>query len=118
MKQEIKSKLNWNGLTDKQQEFTESLVNNEVLTLANELIENASKRGEYIEIQNEYNEETDDYYEIFCYFIVSKYLYEQLEEIGACIFEYEGLYFWGRCDFGQSLDMNHDLKQIAKKIIK
>ena len=115
---ETKSKLNWNGLTEKQQEFTERLVNREVLTLANELIENAFKRGEYIEIQNHYDDETDEYYEIFCYFIISSYLYEQLEKIGACIFEYEGLYFWGRCDFGQGLDMNSELKQIARNLIK
>tara|TARA_R110000824_G_scaffold181444_4_gene362253 strand:- start:340 stop:702 length:363 start_codon:yes stop_codon:yes gene_type:complete len=119
MKTDIKTnKLNWNGLTDKQQEFTEKLVNREVLTLASELIENALKRIDSdIEIQNYYNEETEEYYEIFCYFIVTDYLYEQLEKINACIFEYEGLYFWGRCDFGQGLDMNSELKQIAKNTI-
>ena len=65
MKTETKNKLNWNGLTDRQQNYVERLVDREVLTLANELIENAFKRGEYIEIQNDYNEETEEYYEIF-----------------------------------------------------
>ena len=114
----VKQILNWNGLTDRQQNFVERLVDREVLTLANELMENAFKRGEYIEIQNDYNEETEDHYEIFCYFIVSKYLYEQLEKIEACIFEHDGLFFWGRCDFNQGLDMNSELKQIAKNVIK
>ena len=109
-------KLNWNGLTENQQHFVERLVNNEVLTLANELIQDVLKK-DYIEIYNEYDVETQEYQEIFCYFIVSKYLYDQLNGVDACIFEYKGLYFWGRTDFGQSLDMNYDLKQIAKNLI-
>ena len=108
------SKLNWNGLTEKQQEFTDRLINREIFTSCNELIEDVDD----VWMDNHYNEETDEYYEIFQYFIVSKWLYEKLAKIGACITEYKGLYIWGRCDFGQGLDMNSELKQIAKNIIK
>ncbi len=111
-------KLNWNGLTDKQQEFTEKIVNNEVLHLCNELMEYASVNGDYIEFDNSYDEENDEYYEIFQYFIITDWLYEQLAEIGACVAEFKGFYIWGRCDFGQSMDMNSELKQVAKNIIK
>ena len=55
---------------------------------------------------------------IFVYYIISDWLYEQLQNIGACVTEYKGLYIWGRCDFGQGLDMNYELKTIAKNIIK
>ena len=114
MKKEQK-KLNWNGLTDQQQEFTERLVNNDVFTICNELILDAD---EYVEMDNSYDDETDEYKEIFVYYIVSEWLYEKLQNISACVTEYKGLYIWGRTDFGQGLDMNHELKQIAKNIIK
>ena len=54
-------KLNWNGLTDKQQEFTEKIVNNEVLHLCNELMEYASVNGDYIEFDNSYDEENENW---------------------------------------------------------
>lgn len=114
MKSETK-KLNWNGLTDQQQEFTESIVNNQVLTICNELILDSD---EYVEFDNSYDEEYDEYKEIFVYYIVSDWLYKELQNINACVTEYKGLYIWGRCDFGQGLDMNYELKTIAKNIIK
>ena len=114
MKNETK-KLNWNGLTEEQQKFTEGIVNNEVFTICNQLILAAD---EYIEFDNSYDDENDEYYEIFVYYIVSDWLYGQLQSIDACVTEYKGLYIWGRCDFGQGLDMNSELKTIAKNIIK
>ena len=113
MKKETK-KLNWNGLTEQQQEFTERIVNKEVFTICNQLILEA---GEYVEFDNYWNEE-EEVNEIYVYYIVSNWLYEQLQNIGACVTEYKGLYIWGRCDFGQGLDMNYELKTIAKNIIK
>ena len=109
----LNKKLNWNGLTEQQQEFTESIVNREIFTSCHELLQ-----GEEIYFDNEYIEEEDTYKEIFQFFIVSKWLYEHLENISACVTEYKGLYIWGRCDFNQGLDMNSELKQIAKNIIK
>lgn len=115
MKTENK-KLNWNGLTEEQQEFTERIVNREIFTICNELI--LDSKEEYVEFDNCYDEEADEYYEIFVHYIVSDWLYERLQEINACVTQFKGLYIWGRCDFGQGLDMNSELKQIAKNIIK
>ena len=106
-----KKKLNWNGLTDNEQEFINKIVNVEVFTSCHELLEN-----EEVYFDNDYNEEEDTYTEIFQYFIISKWLYEHLEKINACITEFKGLYIWGRTDFGQGLDMNHELKTITKNI--
>ena len=114
----VNKKLNWNGLTEQQQEYTESIVNNQVFTICNELISDGYKNGHYIEFDNCYDDETEEYKEIFVYYIISDWLYEQLQSINACVTEYKGLYIWGRTDFGQGLDMNHELKQIAKNIIK
>mgnify|MGYP003132173664 FL=1 len=116
--QQKTNKLNWNGLTDKQQEFTERIINQDIFTLCNELVEYASINDDYIEFDNSYDEENDEYCEIFQYFIVSEWLYDQLFKIGGCVAEFKGFYIWGRCDFGQSMDMNSELKQIAKNIVK
>ena len=115
MNKEIK--LNWNGLTEKQQELIERIVNREVLTLCNELILN---NQDDIYFENSFEENTNDikYKEIYQYFIVSVWLFKQLKEIKACITIYEGLYIWGKTDFGQSMEMNHELKKVTKNIIK
>ena len=116
MKKETK-KINWNGLTDKEQEFTESIINRDVLTLCNELVEYASENNDYIEFDNYYDEENDEYCEIFQYFIITDWLYEKLAEIGGCVTEFKGFYIWGRTDFGQSMQMNYEIKTIAKNVI-
>ena len=118
MKEVKEVKLNWNGLTDKQQVFIDNIVNREVFTLCNELIEDEyDNYPNDILFDNCIDEETEEPKEIFCYFIVSEWLYKQLEKVGACITEFKGLYIWGRTDFGQGLNMNHELKQITKNII-
>ena len=117
MKTETK-KLNWNGLTDKEQELTESIINRDVFTLCNELMEYASVNNDYIEFDNSYDEENDEYIEIYQYFIISEWLYEELSQIGGCVAEFKGLYIWGRTDFGQGMDMNQELKTIAKNVIE
>ena len=94
--------ISW-WLTEEQQEYTESIVNNQVFTICNELILEAD---DYIEFDNSYDDDNEEYYEIFVYYIVSDWLYEQLQSIRACVTEYKGLYIWGRCDFNQGLDMN------------
>ena len=58
MKTETK-KLNWNGLTDKEQELTESIINRDVFTLCNELVTYASENDDYVEFTNEYIEEEE-----------------------------------------------------------
>jgi len=117
MKTETK-KLNWNGLTDKEQELTESIINRDVFTLCNELVTYASENDDYVEFTNEYIEEEDTYKEIYQYFIISEWLYDRLDSIGGCIAQFKGLYIWGKTDFGQSMQMNHELKTIAKNVIE
>lgn len=117
MKTETK-KLNWNGLTDKEQDFVETIINRDVFTLCNELVEYASSNDDYIEFDNSYDEENDEYYEIYQYFIISDWLYEELSKIGGCVAEFKGFYIWGKCDFGSSMDMNYELKTIAKNVIE
>jgi hypothetical protein len=112
------NKLNWNGLTDQEQELVESIVNRDVLYLCNELVEYASENDDYIEFENVYEEEEDTFKDIFQYFIISEWLYEELSEINGCVAQFKGLYIWGKTDFGQSMEMNHELKTIAKNVIE
>ena len=110
-------KLNWNGLTDQEQQFVETIINTDVLTLCNELVNYASENDDYIEFDN-IVDENDEYKEIYQYFIISEWLYDRLDSIGGCIAQFKGLYIWGKTDFGQSMEMNHELKTIAKNVIE
>ena len=117
MKIETK-KLNWNGLTDKEQSFIYDIIGRDVFTLCNELVEYASENDEHIEFDNVYIEEEDRYKDIFQYFIISEWLYEELDKINGCVAQFKGLYIWGKTDLGQSMQMNHELKTIAKNVIE
>jgi hypothetical protein len=115
MKTETKI-LNWNGLTEKEQNFVETIINRDVLYLCNELVEYASENDDYLEFDF-IVDENDEYKEIYQYFIISEWLYDRLDSIGGCIAQFKGLYIWGKTDFGQSMQMNHELKTIAKNVI-
>ena len=112
------NKLNWNGLTDKEQELTESIINRDVFTLCNELIQYVTENGDHIDFDKIYNEENDTFKEIFQYFSISGWLYDELSKVGGCVAEFKGLYIWAKTDFGQGMEMNHELKTIAKNVIK
>ena len=112
--------LNWNDLTNRQQQFLEErLISSEVLTLCNELIEDAQKE-EYIEFTNLWHDpapegDEEEMKDIFQYFIVTEWLSSEIDAIGGCVAMYKGLHIWGRTEFGQGLSMDHDLKEIARK---
>lgn len=108
--------LNWNGLTEKEQNFIETIINRDVFTLCNELVEYASENDDYMEMDN-IVDEYEEYKEIYQYFIISEWLYEELNKINGCVAQFKGLYIWGKTDFGQSMDMNHELKTIAKNVL-
>lgn len=116
------NKLNWNGLREDQQEFIEKIVNDEVLTLCNELVDIGFKHGirvnewlEFIEFENSIDEE-GDFKDMMQFFIVSDWLARHLRINNACISEFVGFTIWGRCEFGQSLTMDHDLKEVVKSL--
>ena len=58
----IENKLNWNGLTEKQQDFIETIINRDVLTLCNQLVDYTFKNDDYIEFDNIYDEENEVFY--------------------------------------------------------
>ena len=112
------NKLNWNGLTDKQQEFIEKIVNDEVLTLCNELVSKGfegSIDGEFIEFDNSIDED-GEVKDMMQFFIVSDWLARHLKINNACVTDFVGFTIWGRCEFGQSLTMDHDLKEVVKSL--
>ena len=112
------NKLNWNGLTDKQQEFIEKIVNDEVLTLCNELVSKGfegSIDGEFIEFDNSIDED-GEVKDMMQFFIVSDWLARHLSINNACVTDFVGFTIWGRGEFGQSLTMDHDLKEVVKSL--
>jgi hypothetical protein len=117
------NKLNWNGLTDKQQEFIKKIVDDEVLTLCNELADIGLKHGiktdfgvEFIEFENSLDEEGEPK-EIMQFFIVSDWLANHLRINKACVSRFLDFQIWGRCEFGQSLVMDSDLKAVIQHLI-
>ena len=54
--------------------------------------------------------------EIFQWFIVSEWLFNKLNEQGEPVIEIKGLYFWGRCGCGYSLEDETSLKNIVKQL--
>ena len=90
-----KKELNWNGLTDDEQTFIERMINQDVLTLCNELVSKGFEGaidGEYLEFENSYYEENEEEgieegtpKEMMQFFIVSDWLANELREIKACV---------------------------------
>tara|TARA_Y100001936_G_scaffold25620_1_gene23641 strand:- start:7873 stop:8286 length:414 start_codon:yes stop_codon:yes gene_type:complete len=119
-----KKELNWNGLTDEEQTFIERMINQDVLTLCNELVSKGFEGaidGEYLEFENSYYEENEEegieegeFKEMFQFFIVSDWLADELREIKACVTTFLDFEIWGRCEYGQSLQMDYDLKRVVK----
>lgn len=119
-----KKELNWNGLTDEEQTFIERMINRDVLTLCNELVSKGFEGaidGEYLEFENSYYEENEEegieegeFKEMFQFFIVSDWLAKELREVKACVTSFLDFEIWGRCEYGQSLQMDYDLKRVVK----
>tara|TARA_S200002703_G_scaffold139634_2_gene130405 strand:+ start:251 stop:682 length:432 start_codon:yes stop_codon:yes gene_type:complete len=57
-----------------------------------------------------------DYQEIFEYWLVSDWLYDQLERSGAPVLEFKGLYFWGRTETGQCLTLDYYLNRVNNRL--
>lgn len=51
------------------------------------------------------------------WFIVSKWLYDKLNDEFEPVCEFEDVYFWGRCGYGYSLEDEYAIIEIAKKLI-
>ena len=52
------------------------------------------------------------------FFIVSDWLANELSEIKACVTSFLDFEIWGRCEYGQSLDMDYDLKRVVRNFLK
>lgn len=60
----------------------------------------------------------EDYQEIFEFWLVSEWLYDQLDRENAPVLEFKGVYFWGRTETGQALDMDYYLNRVNNRIEK
>jgi hypothetical protein len=117
------NELNWNGLTDNQQEFIKKIAEDEVKALCNELADIGLKNGiktdfglEFIEFENSIDED-GEVKEMMQFFIVSDWLANHLRINKACVSSFLDFEIWGRCEVGQSLVMDADLKAIVKNLV-
>ena len=106
--------INYNNSTNEQKQFIEKRINQEVYCLANEDIQfilSSELQHEqpftWDDFSNLYDEEIDEPCDIMQFFYVSNYLAKQLDEQGECVIIREGSpSIWGRCTYGQSLDLD------------
>ena len=66
------------------------------------------------DIENVYDEETDEYQEIFEWWIITEYLYDKLKEKGQPVLEWSNSYYWGRCTTGQAILLDHVISEICE----
>ena len=57
-----------------------------------------------------------DMKEVFQWFIISEWLYDELNIMKEPVCEVEGIYFWGRQGMNYSLEDEHCIIEIAKKL--
>ena len=111
-------KLNWNGLTDEQNEFIKRIINNEIWTFANQLVNKAFEGGiddEYLEFENTIDED-GEHKPQSQYFIVSSWLAEHLINNGSMVAELLDFHIWARIGYNFSLEDEPDLKDIVKSL--
>ena len=108
-------KKNWNNLTEKEQTILERITNKDVFVNCNELMYGLFE-GEDFDGVNNWDNEYDTLKEPMEYYIISSDLYKHLENVGAYLIDYKSLKIWARCQTGQSIKMDWELKQVAKNI--
>ena len=108
------SKKNWNDMTDKEQVILDRIVTRDVHVICNELMDGLEDDYDFSSV-NSWDDD-DELKEAFEYYIISNDLYKHLEKVGAYLIDYRGLEIWARCETGQSLNMDWELKQVAKNI--
>tara|TARA_R110002020_G_scaffold473671_1_gene703293 strand:+ start:64 stop:423 length:360 start_codon:yes stop_codon:yes gene_type:complete len=111
-------KLNQNGLTDEQNQFLKRIINDEIWTFANQLVNKAFEggiEGEYLEFENT-TDKDGEYKPQSQYFIVSSWLAEHLSNNGSMVAELLDFHIWARIGYGFSLEDEPDLKDIVKSL--
>jgi len=66
------------------------------------------------DITNYYDEKTEEYTEIFEWWVCSPWLIEKLKSIGECVIEHMQL--WGRQTTGQALFLDNVFTKIANSL--
>lgn len=99
-----------------------NMVNIHVIRDVTELMNHLFEIGEEIDFVNNYFETEDgeivDYKEPVNYFIVSDWLAKKLDEQGEMIcYDCHGLIVWGRETFGQLIECDYIIKEIAKEVM-
>lgn len=92
------------------------IINDEILLLANELA-TALAEDMTDAWENSYIEETEEYVEIFQYFLVTDWMAEKLASIGEPICrDVHGVNFWGRTCCGQAIELDGTIQKIVESI--
>lgn len=55
-------------------------------------------------------------YEVYEHWVVDSYFGRQLEERGEVVFEFGGMTIWGRCTTGQSIALDHVIREMVRDL--
>jgi len=97
--------------------FVERVIQDDIRCLANDVQELYAAQNDcwFEDVENFFNEETDEPHEVFQWFIVSDWLAKHLTDQGNPILTMtSGKKLWGRTSFGQALELDGTFQTIFR----
>lgn len=95
-----------NTMSEGYQEYAKKFIENNVIMCATSLIEDLLSNETLInidEFENLYNEETEEYNEVFEYWFVNEWFFNKLKEEKEIVCDSKYGYIWGRTTSGQAI---------------
>lgn len=105
----------------KNQSIKERFVNNNVIANVGTMVEYILSKYDdeapfsIDDVENQYNEETDTYTEVYEWWLVNSHFADMLAEHGEVVIR-DGNFFgciWGRCSTGQAIALDGIISQLA-----
>jgi len=93
------------------------LVSKFVLRNQTALFSRLEMSGELLDnVENWYDEETEEYKEVLSWYLVDEWLYEELRAKGEPVLETDFGEYWGRTTYGQLIEDDGIIKDITAEL--
>lgn len=103
------------------EQHAERIVRNEIDSNVTHLITRLMNDSNYHdELIDLYGQEDEDgnINEPLQFYTITHWLFQKLKEKGEIVCEFEELYIWGRCTYGQSITIDGVIEDIVQDIMK
>jgi hypothetical protein len=107
-------------MNSEKQEQLRKFVNTEIIYNQSYLVDKLFNDAvfDYADVSNIYDEDTEEYKEIFEWWIVSDWMANKLEEKGESILKNDYGTWWGRSCTGQSIILDYVIERIYDDLNK